>query len=320
MFCERHRTLAKDVLTLFGILIFPLLQVGHAISDEASSAFRRGEMFKGNERNDSALVYFNRFLELEPKEEFAHVERGIVYDRLGKPDSAVADFNKALDIAPKYGWAYFNRGLAYAHRGDYDRAILDYNKAFEFNRLMKDYFKSNQFFFEAMKGMDFNEAIDCSLTAYTIGIHLERGDAFQHKGDNEGALKNFTSALKLDPKCTEVYLHRGPAYEAMGDYERALADLNKAIELNAYFGKTYALRGSVYLNKGDYDQAITDCNKAIELRPKDANAYYTKALACEKKGLGKEAVEALKCFIQHASPKDTVLIQRAKLKISELEK
>jgi len=320
MFCESHRGLVKVVLAMFSIFIFPLLQVCHSISDEARVAFRQGILFKANEQNDSALVYFNRTLELEPKAVGVYVERGNVYDKLGKADSALADLNKAIDMEPKYGKAYFNRGLAYAHQGDYDKAIADYNKAFEFNRLMKDFFNTYRYMFNSMERMELNNAIDCSLTVFTIGVYLERGDAFQHKGDFGRALADFNSALKLDSKCTETYLHRGSTYETMGDYERALADLNKAVQLNAYFGKTYVLRGSVYFKKGDCDQAITDCNKAIELRPKDANAFYTKGLAYEKKGCIKEAVEAFKYSIQYAPPKDTVLIKQVKLKMSELEK
>lgn len=320
MFCYPNRAVHKVVLAIFCILTFPLLQVCHSLSDDAQIAFRKGFLFQSNEENDSALVYFNRTLALEPKGVEAYVDRGIVYDKLGKADSAMADLNKAIELAPEYGKAYFNRGLAYARRGDYDRAIVDYNKAFDLNRLMKKFFNTYRNMFNSMEGLENNNAIDCSLTTFTIGVYLERGDAFQNKGDYGRALADFNSALKLDSKCLETYLHRGSTYGEMGDYERALADLNKAVELNAYFGRTYALRGSVYFNKGDCDQAIKDCNKAIELKPKDANAYYTKALACEKIGRVKEAVEAIKYSIQYAPSQDTVLIKRVKLKMSELGK
>lgn len=320
MFCESHRALPTALLIMFCIVIYPLLQVCHPISNDARIAYHRGYLFQASEKYDSALVYYTRTLELEPKLAEVYIERGVVNDHLERTDSALADFSKALEMEPTNGKAYYDRGLTYAHRGEYDRSILDYNKSEKLNRQRKDNYQAYQFIAEIMERWGYHFPIDSLITARAIGLHLERGEAFQKKKDYGLAIADFNGALKQDSNCVEAYLRRGSTYEAMGDYERALADLNKAVYLNAYYGPCYAQRGSVFYNKGDLDQAIKDCNKAIELRPNGANAFFTKALAYEKKGRIKEAVEAFKFSVQYALPRDTVLIKKAKLKISELEK
>ena len=57
---------------------------------------------------------------------------------------------------------------------------------------------------------------------------------------------------------------------------------------------------NAYYNKRQYDLAIADYNQAIALDPKDAKAYYYKAITFEKAGRNREAIEAYKAFLRYA--------------------
>ncbi len=78
-------------------------------------------------------------------------------------------------------------------------------------------------------------------------------------------------------------------------------------------------RGNAHFDQGQYGQAISDFTKALELNPKYAEAYYNKAVACEKVGRTKEAIEAYKSFLKHASPESS-FIEKARERIKELSK
>ena len=69
-----------------------------------------------------------------------------------------------------------------------------------------------------------------------------------------------------------------------------------------------------------YDQAISDFNKALEINPGFTEAYFNKAVACERVGRIREAVEAYKGFIQYAPPQYALYIERVRQRIKELEK
>lgn len=45
-------------------------------------------------------------------------------------------------------------------------------------------------------------------------------------------------------------------------------------------------------------QAKTDCEKALALNPKDAEAHFNRALACEKAGKRKGAIEGFRGFLR----------------------
>ena len=68
--------------------------------------------------------------------------------------------------------------------------------------------------------------------------------------------------------------NRGRSYEHRGDYEHAIEDYTKAIELDPYFAAAYNNRGATYYKKGNYDRAVEDYTKAIDLKLDYTNAYY----------------------------------------------
>ena len=69
-----------------------------------------------------------------------------------------------------------------------------------------------------------------------------------------------------------AYYNRGNAHKDKGDNDRAIKDYSEAIRLDPKYVVAYFNRGSVYSYKGDYDRAIKDFDEAIRLDPKDAMA------------------------------------------------
>lgn len=108
--------------------------------------------------------------------------------------------------------------------------------------------------------------------------------AKQAKGDLDGAISDYNSAIELDPKNPYAYYNRGLAKAAKGDVEGAVADYNRTIELNPKFPPAYNSRGNVKQAKGDLDGAMADYNRAIELDPEYADAYSNRSKAKQAKG------------------------------------
>jgi len=106
--------------------------------------------------------------------------------------------------------------------------------------------------------------------------YYNRGIEYQHKGDLDRAMADYTKAIEIDPKYAAAYYNRGVAYRAKGDFDRAIADYSKAIEIDPKYAAAYNNRGVGYWVKGDLDRAIADYSKAIEIDPKYAKAYYNR--------------------------------------------
>jgi len=69
------------------------------------------------------------------------------------------------------------------------------------------------------------------------------------------AIKDFTRAIRLDPKNVFAYNNRGWAYYIIDDLDRAITDLRMTIKLNPYHPKAYTNLSKVFTEMGEADLA-----------------------------------------------------------------
>lgn len=101
-----------------------------------------------------------------------------------------------------------------------------------------------------------------------------RGNKRYGEGKFQGAIEDYTEALKLNPTHASAFQNRCVARIGLKDFAGSIEDCSKAIQLNPQYGIAYNSRcwARLQMNQ-DLPQALTDCNKAIELAPGYVNAY-----------------------------------------------
>lgn len=114
--------------------------------------------------------------------------------------------------------------------------------------------------------------------------YFNRGNAYDDNGDHDGAIADYTAALKLKPDLGDAYLNRGFSYEGKKDYDNAIADYTRVIALNPTFAKAYYSRARVYEAKGELKQALAGYEEAAKLAPN--NKTVQKKIAEVKQKLG----------------------------------
>ncbi len=116
-----------------------------------------------------------------------------------------------------------------------------------------------------------------------------------------------------------VHLFKAIQYGNNGNLPAKLAHQDSAIVESDNFAVAYNNRGITYYELGRFDESIEDRNKAIELKSDYYEAYFNKALACEKLKRNNEALEAFRGFIEHAPVKLDMHIAYAQSRIQALE-
>ena len=102
-----------------------------------------------------------------------------------------------------------------------------------------------------------------------VATHVNRGILHLRRGDVAASLRDFDSAIALDPNQPEAYLNKGTALYKAGQSQAALPLFTVALEKKtqrpalAYYG-----RGVVHEDLGDVRAAYLDYRRATEADPK----------------------------------------------------
>lgn len=112
------------------------------------------------------------------------------------------------------------------------------------------------------------------------------------------AMKYAEEAILLNPKNYRAWSRRGTLKDAKGDNEGAILDYSKAIELNPKYDTAWTNRGGAKADKGEYNSAISDCNEAIRLNGDNPSAWSNRGYAKEQKGQLEEAIKDYKKAIE----------------------
>ncbi|NTW31758.1 MAG: tetratricopeptide repeat protein [Bacteroidetes bacterium] len=123
---------------------------------------------------------------------------------------------------------------------------------------------------------DYNSALKYNPKHFCI---RNRGYVRNKLGDFKGAIEDMNFAINSDSTIAETYNIRGMAYYGLGNIKSAILDYSKAILLNPKYAEAYNYRGAAYYVSGDIKSALPDYNKAIQLYPEYAEAYNNRGAA-----------------------------------------
>jgi tetratricopeptide (TPR) repeat protein len=121
------------------------------------------------------------------------------------------------------------------------------------------------------------------LDAKNAGAYLGRGDVYWKKRDLAGALKDYNSAIELDPKLSDAYTNRGKVMAEQGAPDKAEIDYDQAIKLSPKDPTPLLWRGEARTMSHDYDRALKDFDQALTLEPSSPKANIKRGEALLKR-------------------------------------
>ena len=150
-----------------------------------------GECYLIENQLDSAKIYFNRIIEIQPKNGEVLNLRGLCYLRQKNIDSAIFDFNASIKIHPNY-LAYNNLGLANEEKGNYKQAIGYYALSIQKNQT------DDKVFFNKGVSHTYLKQLDSAMINYNRAIELNPNNPtyFVNRGMVNYLLKSFASACQ----------------------------------------------------------------------------------------------------------------------------
>ena len=113
-----------------------------------------------------------------------------------------------------------------------------------------------------------------SLVQNNVDFYERRGFCNQFIGKSQDAIRDFSTAINIDPKRPSLFLFRGNNYARLGEFEKSIADYLITIELRPQLKAVYKNLGLSYLRLNKKNDACKAFNKAIKLGDKSAEKYY----------------------------------------------
>jgi tetratricopeptide (TPR) repeat protein len=122
------------------------------------------------------------------------------------------------------------------------------------------------------------------------GAHVALGQILAMKRKWVEADREFTTALRLDPKNGDAHLIYAVSDLALTDrLDLAIAEAHRAVQLDPLLADGYGLNGILLLGAHRYDEAIDMARKDLELFPRSEGSQNTLGRAYVQKGMLREA-------------------------------
>jgi tetratricopeptide (TPR) repeat protein len=178
-------------------------------SDTTQDLIEKGIDQLESKNNLSALEFFDKALEKDPKDVRALVDKGIVLTRQGNYKDAKTVFDKAADLSEAKGTvnykAIVNAGIALSIYGDPDEAIRYFDRVLDNEESVKQ------------------ETLLAAL--------INKGATLLGQGKFEESLQYFDRALEIDPNRIGALVNKANALQELKRYDEAFELFKQAHQL-----------------------------------------------------------------------------------------
>ena len=221
-----------------------LRQIIGRFPDEKDAYFKLGQFYWRQYQFDSALVYLQRTIEIDPMHRAAFNHLMYTYNEAGQFDRAIWAINKYIALAPGEANPYDSRGDLYAENGQPLEAAESYLQAL---RIKPDFATS-------------------AFKLTYIWIYL--GEYDQADSLLQSLEKSPISSIRTTARFVQTMI---PTYQ--GEFDFALKAIDTAVARtkqesdsavrNGGMAGFYRLKAQIYAEKGEFDQALAALDSAI---------------------------------------------------------
>jgi tetratricopeptide (TPR) repeat protein len=256
------------------------------IDSAAQIIFERGVYALGIGNYDSALLFVDAAITVNPNKSYYYYTRGECYFSKNDFKEAIKAYSLAIGLPVNYPGAYYKRGLANLQLGKASDAIADFTRTIQYNPQ----------FYLAQKGM---------------------GDAYFALNDYKNCVTSLEACLGMSAlreansvKTTlEIYNTIGKAYYRLLNYPKALENYRRFLAFHPKeipSSVNYEI-GNIYMNLGKYDSANSYLVRSYQSDPSDGYILYSMASCIYLRGNTEESLKWFERSFKTNALKKTVV-------------
>jgi len=204
-----------------------------------------GNCFSLQNEHETALKFFQRAIQLDPKCTYAHTLSGHEYFANEDFEKSMNCYRAALRLDARHYNAWYGLGTVYYRQEKY---------------IMSEY--------------HFRYAL--SINPKSSVLYCYAGMAKHALNENDEALALLSQAIALDAKNPLARYEKAAVLMSDEHYEAALEELNKLQEIAPKEASVFFLMGRIYKKLGLQEKAMISFSIALDLRPSNADVNSIK--------------------------------------------
>lgn len=274
---SRHDNDAAIVAASRALALNPNFAEAYLLRAQARSRAVHGDMKAVNEDLQKAIA-------LKADMPGAYALLADVYDSQKNYEKAVAAWTQAILQNERDRDVYRRRSASLYALGRRNEALADLDRFIAIrpdkpigHRLKADMLADMGRFSDALKEYELSIKFEHGNRKSPV-FHL-RGRLFAKLKRYKDAIKDFSSAIEIDPQDDDALRARGDLYCNLGEYRRAIDDYSRAIETSPDFARaSLEARSKAYRKIGRVDLAEKDQQTALSQseRPAEKPVYEIK--------------------------------------------
>ena len=313
----------------------------HPGSPAASSLAWKAQQLEQQGQNAAAETIWHGLLESQPRNAQAIAHIGLDEARQDRYPDAIVWYRKALAIDPSIPDLRLNLGLALfktsrfreaaiefaaelrRHPGDQRLTILEgmahygagqYQQAIPYLRTAAERDQQNLPLRLALAhSCMWTRQPQCVMAVYKeiLGLNADSaeadmlaGEALDEMGDDAGALAQFRSAEKANPKEPDVHFGVGYLLWTHREYDQAITEFEAEIANDPQHGQSRAFLGDSFLHLNNFSRAQTELEQAAAVDPGFELIHLDLGIVYSSAGRNQDAVREFQKAIA-LDPKDS---------------
>jgi len=231
----------------------------------------------GKSHWDTALIYVNRAILINPLSPVFRFEKGNYYFAENAFEEAIKNYDSAVYFRPAYNDALYKRGLAYYNLTQYSKAIENFDAVLKLNPAdlraakgkadshfaLADYTDAATTYEDALKIID-NGRSDITTDETRSRINNNLGYSYYKINSLDPSIQALKRAVKFDENYALAYYNLGKSYEKSNDLDDAAQKIDKALTYDANNSVWNFSDADVYRNKGNFTKAIDNYTRSID--------------------------------------------------------
>jgi len=219
-----------------------------------------------------ALSCFESALRARPASLTARLGKADVLRSLKRCEEATREYDQIIEHTKSCDQAFLGRARCNTARKYYAEARADFDKTLGLNTNNLDAYLERaavrkETWDRAGADSDYHRAI--ALAPDSAALYVMAGDV----ESPEEAITNYSRAINIDRRNARAFKKRGEMYyNYLGEYEDAIRDFSSAIRIDPADWMLYMLRGSALFDIGRDDEAVKDMEQATKGDSADAEA------------------------------------------------